>query len=548
MSDTSRQSRFGLAERIWNRARKGLVRRWPFSEIVAPFPGVVAHHRPRGLRDFLRGHKRAFHQAAVVEGRPASDYFGASGIAQLADTNGGICTFRMGDALAVYQSTNTPRVDDDALAPALDANRHLFGDFMGSLPNDDPRRRGKRLSIETTFGNPKFIRDVEPEARLLARDFLREHACRPIALDDFALNLVAHVDSHVPGLLDLRQRPLTWYLATPEYGRLARDFFDIASEVIGKVNSSAARDIEMLVPFVRAVLTDNFDCLEEAPETNVVRQCFAQWERPFSRASIAALGTTELNELATILVASYDTTGLSLLWAIGYVEETPSVKQALIAATPSPTTELPVADLIVLEAVRLAGSNPTALYRRVTSAFSLQHQGSLVTIPEGTMMWLDRRRANQDPLIYPHPERFDLDNIRALLRSERENLSSLLSRGRYEINSFSMIHSHRNPRKCPGRLLSVRFQAILLEELYGAHDITTRGVDLELRDFSAMPRPRKSGTITVTPNGRDPANVGPADPSGDDLQIRGEAPRARERARRRGHLPRVRDGALGDGR
>ncbi|ATL32170.1 cytochrome P450 [Streptomyces formicae] len=479
----------------------------------APFPGVVAHHEGPSR---LHGHAPAFHESTVVRGEPASHYFRASGISARAEENGGLCTFWMGEKLALYQITNEALVGDDVLAPSTDANRELFGDFMGSMPHDHPDRPAKRAAVERSLGNAKFVERIEPAVRRHAAEHLGRAAGRAVPLDDFALSLTAYVDSLIPGVLDLTQRPLPDYLDSAEYGRVVRGFFDLASDVISNDNPAAMREFDVIVPFVRDLLTANFDALDAAPESNMIRRHFVLWGLPFTRASVAALDAARIKELGTVIVATYDTTALSLTWAIGYVEATPEVKAAVVAEArrgggagcPRATASPSVIDLAVLEAVRLGGSNPSALWRRTTEPFTLHHEGAAVTVPAGTMMWLDRRQANRDPAVFPEPCRFAPANIEAIVRTDRETVSSLLSRGRYEINSFSMVNADRNPRKCPGRLFSVRMQSVVLAELYGHYTVATRGVDLRLKHHASMPRPASPGTITIRPDAdvaRDPA-------------------------------------------
>ncbi|MEI5100703.1 cytochrome P450 [Streptomyces sp. PmtG] len=465
----------------------------------APFPGVVAHHRGPSR---LHGHAPAFHEATVVRGEPASEYFRASGISARAEENGGLCTFWMGERLALYQITNTALIGDEALAPSTDANRELFGDFMGSLPHDHPDRPAKRAAVERSLGSGTFVAALEPAVRRHTADHLTRAAGRPTPLDEFALTLTAYVDSMIPGVLDLTQRPLPEYLDSAEYGGVVRGFFDLASDVIANDNPRAMREFDVIVPFVRDLLTANFDALADAPASNLVRRCFALWREPFTRAAVAGLDAARVKELGTVIVATYDTTALSLMWAIGHVESAPEVKAAVTAAARrggrSRTGAAPtVIDFAVLEAVRLGGSNPSALWRRTTEPFTLRHQGATVTVPAGTMLWLDRRQANRDPAVFPEPCRFAPANIAAIARSERETVASLLSRSRYEINSFSMVNTARNPRKCPGRLFSVRMQSLVLEVLYGHYAVHLEDADLSLRRHASMPRPARPGTLTV---------------------------------------------------
>ncbi|HCF0992585.1 TPA: hypothetical protein NH746_005693, partial [Pseudomonas aeruginosa] len=91
-------------------------------ENSAPFPGLIAHHSGSCP---ATGHAEAFHHATVCQGLDASTYFARSGIAELAENNEGLCTFWLGDDLALYQTTNAPLVDDEDLAPSINANAEL---------------------------------------------------------------------------------------------------------------------------------------------------------------------------------------------------------------------------------------------------------------------------------------------------------------------------------------------------------------------------------------------------------------------------------------
>ncbi|WP_441249583.1 cytochrome P450 [Kitasatospora sp. McL0602] len=457
-----------------------------------PWPPLAHHGGPCPTT----GHQAPFHEATVVHGGQASDYFRAAGITALADAHGGLCTFRLGDETALYQSTNTPLVGEADLAPSTAANSELFGDFMGSLEHSHPDRPAKRAVVEQSLGNGVFVEGRSAEIRRHTVEFLEQAAGRAWPTEEFVLQLVAHVDSLLNGVLDLRQRPLTHYLAAPEFGPVIRGFFDIASEVISKNNDGALRELDALDDFVRALLTDNQESLAAAPATNLITSQLALWGVSVADAAELLTGA-QLKELATVVVATFDTTALSLLWLLCHLEGTPGVRARVLAE--SGAGRLTALDLAVLEAVRLGGSNPTALWRRTVAPVTLEHRGAKVEVPAGTMVWLDRRQANQDSSVFPAPERFALANIRAVMRSDRETVSSLISRSRYEINSFSMVNSPRNPRKCPGRLFSVRMQSVVAEELYGRYDVHAEGIDLRLRRHSSMPRPAAAGTIRIHP-------------------------------------------------
>ncbi|WOX15317.1 hypothetical protein [Streptomyces sp. N50] len=259
----ARDADTGPADRSTGPALDLLARVWPPAAARAAFRGVFAHHRGG---DPLTGHGRAFHAATVVRGEPASSYFRSSGITACAEANGGICTFRLGRRIAFYQISNTPLAADDDLAPSTDSNRELFGDFMGSLANDHPDRPAKRAAVERSLGNSRFVDALEPDIRRHAATWLAAAEGHEVALDDFVLSLVAHVDSLVPGVLDLTRRPLDSYLASPAYGRVLRGFFDIASDVISNVNRAAMTEFDLIVPFVRDLLDDNIESLRAAPQ------------------------------------------------------------------------------------------------------------------------------------------------------------------------------------------------------------------------------------------------------------------------------------------
>lgn len=445
-------------------------------------------------------HGDAFRIKTLEEGKSASGYFEHAGVRDFARARGGICALKMDGEHALYQARNVPLVSDDDLSPSTSANRQFFGDFFGSLPNDAPERPTKRAIVEETMGSERFMTEIERSVIELSREFLHSNAAREIGLDEFALHWVAHVDSFVPGLLDLHARPLNLFLDSPQHGRLVRNFFDVASEVISKSNPDAAVSINMIVPFLRELLLANINSIAAAPESNLVKAYFHLWGLPLDAESILALDVERLKELGTIVVATFDTTALSLLWALAFIGTSSVVQHRLVeAAHEASHSALSDFDIAVLEAVRLGGSNPTALWRRTVRAAPALVNGRECVIPAGVRIWLDRRAANVDPDIFPNPEHFDLNNIRSLVRTARENSASLISRNRYEINSFSMINSHRNPRKCPGRLYAVRVQALLLHQLFREFDVVFTGIDISLRDFTSMPKPQAPGYVLIKP-------------------------------------------------
>ncbi|WP_372424369.1 cytochrome P450 [Salinarimonas chemoclinalis] len=461
---------------------------------LPPFPGVIAHHRPV---DATGDHGAAFRRATHERGEDASSYFEAAGVTAFARANGGLCTFDFDGRLALYQATNVPLVSDEDLGPSIEANAGLFGAFMGALPAGDPRRPSKRAAVERSLGSARFVHALEASLAAAIRARLRRSVGREVPVDAFALDLVAHVESVVPGVLDMRRRPLSEFLVCPEFGAVARDFFEIASAALSNVDPRAIADADHIVAFTRRCLRDNFETIAAAPDTNLVRAQLAAIGIPFTRESIERLEPDVCKEIGTVIVAAYDTTALGLTWTLAYLAGAPAVAQELhrreIAGDPRP-----LAERVVLEALRLGGSNPTALWRRVARPTRIVVSGGEATVPEGAMLWLDRRAANRDPTLLAAPDTFDTAHIDAFARTATEPFTALISRGRYEINSFSMVNTVRNPRKCPGRVFSVAVQALVLREMFGSYRVTLSGADTRLAGRSAMPRPRSAGTLLLS--------------------------------------------------
>ncbi len=458
-----------------------------------PFGRAVAHHWATGPDG---DHAEAFHHATKNEGLDPSAYFRRAGVTKVARDNGGLCSFIFGGDVALLQTSNKPLLEDDALCPSIDSNAALFGDFVGAMENDHPARRARRLVVERALGTHKAVDGAVPAMRRLVDDFLQ--TCdRAQSVSEFALLLLAHVDSLLPGVLCLRDKPLTAYLRSGPYQAVAREFFEIASRALSNVDPGAIADSEMIVDFTRDVLLSNFDSLSGAPRSSLIRAQFDAWGLDFSRATVEQLCPEALKELGTVIVAAYDTTALSLLWAILYVEASPEIKQEVVVAAVEQDDEY--LEHVALEAVRLGGSNPTALWRRVRRPTPIVHRGAEICLPPGTMLWLDRRGANRSPEHFGCPLTFDPDNISALRRTSRETVQSLISRNRYEINSFSMINATRNPRKCPGRYFAVRAQVVALQRLYSRYDVRVEGACLELRRGRSMPYPKQPGTLHIYP-------------------------------------------------
>ncbi|MDC9607176.1 cytochrome P450 [Xenorhabdus griffiniae] len=463
-----------------------------FKKNEIPFPGKIVHHIGPCSKT---GHGSSFNDFTITKGNDASSYFKWSGIYELANNNGGICTFWMNDNLALYQSTNTPLVDECNLEPSINTNAELFGDFIGTLLCNDAERNRKRSVIERVFGNERFIKNLQDDIKKHFHLYVERNLDKQIPLDEFALNLISYTNSHLCGVLDLKTKPLSDYISSEKYGYIAKDFFEIASEVISKVNHSSIHDADLIVDMTREILKDNFYSINLAPRTNIIKSHFSVLGYDFTIENIMKLTTSELKGLGTIIIASYDTTSLSFTWLLLYLNNNFGCIQKIKKSIEKNEDVLELSLLYVLEAIRLGGSNPTALWRRVKNSFSLKFGRYEIIIPKGTMIWLDRRQANRDSDIYPEPNKFNILNIKKVLTND--NPLSILDRRRSEINSFNMINTKEMIRKCPGRLFSVIEQAILLSELYKSYDVILDGGNLNLAKKYSMPRPKNSGSIII---------------------------------------------------
>lgn len=479
-----------------------LRRFWLFQYFGPIYPGVLPHFSSKGLKGKLwHGHRQDFHKTTVLDGKSASHYFLESGLSDFAEKHGGVCTFWMGFTQAIYQNTNVPLVQDEWLSAPTDQNRNLFGDFMGTLPLGTKERNAKRAAIESSLGSQAFMESIRDDLIDCLRKLLSKAEEKPISLEDFCREVIADLDSLTPGVLDFHITPLSTYLKAETYKSITTNFFDIASDVISKMEKGAVRRFETITPFVRQVLIDNLESLQSSSRTNIVKRYFKIWDIPLTLEAIQTLPDSYLKELGTLIVAIYDTTSLSLMWAISYIEHNPLIKKNVIKDAKSGGLSLKnmsYIDYVVFEAIRLGGSNPAALWRKTVVPFELIIGHTKIAVQPGTMLWLDRRKANQDKSVFPNPNEFDPNNIISITSSAEETMQSLMSRNRYEINSFSMVNTKKNPRKCPGRLFSVYVQSLLLRLLYSSYNINLKENDTDLRLYSAMPKPSSPGVIFLS--------------------------------------------------
>jgi hypothetical protein len=470
---------------------KKLKKYWLFQYIGPIYPGIVAH--------FNKNLSKNFKIETIEKGEAASIFFDKIGLKDFASKNGGICTFKLGKKLALYQTTNLPLIKDTCLSPSTGPNKKLFGNFMGTYASDNLIRQKKRGIIIKKLSNIEYLKKIKPYAKKYAAIFLENSLDKELSLESFTMDIVSYVDSYLPGILDVTNKPLTGYLQSSEDGKVMRDFFELASDVISKLDYSALSLADSIGPVIKKLIKDNYETIKNADESNIIRQFFSLENISFDRHIIDSLPSSFLKELGTIIIALYDTTSLSLYWLICFIENNPAVKQRVRAETRNEFDfdTLSYIELVIIESIRLAGNNPTALWREVKIPTDVYLRNNKIHLREGMMLWLDRRASNQDNNIFPKAENFDTDNITSILKKENESIFSLLSHNRYEINSFSMVNTFNNPRKCPGRYFSILIQSCLLREIYSNYKVISKNTDVKLRKHCSMPRPDNAAKIII---------------------------------------------------
>ncbi len=91
--------------------------------------------------------------------------------------------------------------------------------------------------------------------------------------------------------------------------------------------------------------------------TNLVRQCFEQHNISFDSCDLQNLDPEIAKELATLIIASFDTTALSLYWLISYIECDQALRaRIVVAARQEITNESDDLGLAAVEAIRMGGA------------------------------------------------------------------------------------------------------------------------------------------------------------------------------------------------
>lgn len=477
---------------------KYLGKWWILQYFGSVYPGVLAHFSDKGLLNRLfYGQQKSFTEAIVQEKKTVYNYFLTSGIDDFAKKNGNICTFRLGHTPAIYQNSNVPIVKDEYLDPPTDQNTKIFGEFLATLPLHSKARRMKRVLVESILGNLSAISKLEDEFKTNIANILKKYEKIEINLDRFCKEVSADAGTLASGIFDFKVKPLSYYF--DEFNEITLTFFELAWSSVSRTNKEADKKFSTICQFVKSILIDNYSAIYDAPDSNIIKRYFHYWKLPLTLKSIEKLSNESLRELGTIIISIYDTTSLTLTWAISYIENNPSIKQLIMneASAPSHNSKCSYIDLVAVEAVRLGGGNPTVLSRTVLKQFQLQIGANKIIVQPGTRLWLNRRQANQDSNIFDNPTQFDPNNIKSIVCSEHDNIAALVSKNRYEINSFNAINTIDNPRKCPARVYSIYVQSLILSTIYGHYQITLKNNNLKMNPDCPMPRPLAYGTILL---------------------------------------------------
>ncbi len=470
---------------------------WLFQYFGRVYPGVLAHFAANNLlNDFLYGQKKYMEHYITHKGTSLYEYCVSSGLNDFAKKNGGICTFRLHKNIIIYQISNIPLVEDHFLDPTTARTAKLFGEFIGTLPSDSKLRRKKRAILESVLGNMSFLKNHQGKVEEIIQKILIKYNQQNYCLEKFSQEIISDVASCFPGLIDFTIKPISRYF--DQYNDTTINFFDFASAVIANPTTpSSKKFLRRICAFVKTILTDNYSSIKSSTESNIIKRYFKIWEIPFELDNIQNLAEEKARELGTIIVNIFESTSLSLGWAISYLENNPYIKERIMQEQKNLHNNSYI-ELVILESIRLSGNNPTILSRKVIKEFELKIGPNKIVILPGTILWLNRREANQNAGVFSNPKAFDPNNIKNIMKDTNENIKSLLAKDRYEVNSFSAINTKDNTRKCPARLYSIFIQSLIIQSLYRDFQITLEESQLQLDPKSNMPRPTSFGTIKIS--------------------------------------------------
>ena len=209
-------------------ALKYLGKFWVFQYMGAPYPGVIPH--------FSKNLKKSFYRITSEQGEGVSAFFNKTGVTEFAMRYEGICTFRIGSQLCLYQGNNLPLFDDISLCPSTLPAKKICGNFMGTYPYNDPVRKQKKQPLLQVLATVKSLQRLQPCAQKYAHNFIKNSLGQTLNLENFCINIIAYIDSYLPGVIDVTQRPLTSYLASSEYGVMMKGLSKVCPRSFRGVN------------------------------------------------------------------------------------------------------------------------------------------------------------------------------------------------------------------------------------------------------------------------------------------------------------------------
>jgi len=370
---------------------------------------------------------------------------------------------------------------------------------MGACPEEDPERRIKRSALLRTLASPQKLNQMKIEVAQFAEEYLKKSLSKELSLEELSLQLVLYIDSHLSGILELKNKPLNHYAETEKYALFMREYIEIAFKAVARKNKLACQQGELAIPFIKDIIKDNFNCIDSSSCDNIIKKIFEIYDMPWTKKAVGQVPVEVLKELSAIIVPLYETTSVSLYWLISYIESNPTIKEKVIidSIQAIDLDRLSFIDLVVIETIRIAGANPFVVFRDVIKTCDIQIAEKTFRLEEGMQVCLDRRNSNQDQTIFRCPYEFNQDNIVSILQDDHETIHSLFAHKRYEINSFTAVNTFKNPRKCPGRFFSIFIQSCIIREIYSKYTTHVSDVSLDLRKHSLMPRPLAGAKIRI---------------------------------------------------
>lgn len=479
---------------------------WPVTKLYGLYPGVVANFSTRDIDSETT--------SFLQEGKSYGEAFDALGLRNYARKNNNICTFFKDNEWCIYQTNNKPIAIESSLEPASKILEGRIGRWAGTLSVNNPMYIKKRAVAESAFNNVKFSASKKAHVAKLTKEFINANPIEGGELSFYCMRLVAFVNSNIPGIVDLNIKPLSTYLDDKRYGQLLLNYLTESAKSLVAQDPKYRKQVEEIKEFVYDILNENLVSINQAPSSNFFRHYIAvqlgdhSAHNQLTLDHINALKDYDLLDLANMIFNIYDTTGLTLSWVIYSIESHPEIRDLVLSqaqADSEPTPGLTDLHLIVMESMRLYDVIPDIFSRPTIAPSEISVEGEKLYVPKGVRFFIDRGAACHDPQVFPNPENFDLQNIRARLNDE-STLSSILSRNETSFNGLALVNSIKNqtkqgqnPRRCPASVWAVTIIAELIDVIYCNYNIELNYSDATRKPGEVMRIPKDPFLVTVTP-------------------------------------------------